>query len=111
MTTKYSKMFYGTVKLTNQDAEEIPVCHPIALEYYRTTSPSKNLLEAENFGVEIVKKEYRNNRIELERKRVENITRDARTADSFIALLKRNQVTPISLEEVVWDLFHVSTHK
>ena len=107
MAAESKKILYGEISLKNEDFEKGENKHLIELEYYKTQNTSNNLFNVENFGVEIKKKEYVGSRVEEEAKCIENVTRKEEVINELIDTLKRNKVTPISLEEVVKDLFNV----
>lgn len=107
MAAESKKILYGEIRLKNEDFGESEGKHSMKLEYYKTQNYSENLFETENFGVEIKKREYLGSRVEEETKCIENVTRKEEVIDELIETLKRNKVTPISLEEVVKDLFNV----
>lgn len=107
MAAESKKILYGEIRLKNEDFGESEGKHLMKLEYYKTQNYSGNLFMTENFGVEIKKKEYLGSRVEEETKCIENVTRKEEVIDELIETLKRNKVTPVSLEEVVKDLFNV----
>lgn len=98
-----TKMFYGGTFLTDEDLKEAYKNSNINLEYYKIKlDENVNLNENINqYGIEIVKKE--NNVVE-ERKEVLNVTNDEKELNQLLEVLKKNKVTPVSLENILEDL-------
>ena len=55
------------------------------------------------YGVQIIKTEYRN-KIGVEQNKLEHITNNESEINNILEKLKRNEVTPIGLEEVIIEL-------
>ena len=104
---KNKKTFYGNALLDAEDLKDKVNKYPIALEYYKISNKRKGLVneEYEVYGVEIIKKEYIGEEIKTESNRIDNITKNEETLDKVIKLLKDNTVTPISLDDVINDMF------
>ena len=58
------------------------------------------------YGIEIFKTKYKGDEIFTEKAEINNITSDENTIEMLLEILKRNEVTPVSAEEVIQDLFH-----
>ena len=103
-----TKIFYGDVFLDKEKLDEINIKYPIELEYYKTCSRKNDLLKENEiiYGVEIIKKEYIGQNIHTEKAFVDNITKDEKELNSVIFKLKENTVTPITLNDVINDLFY-----
>lgn len=95
------KTFFGGMFMNKDELRREGILHPIKLEYYKIKDiKSKNDI----FGVEIVKTEYINEKIKVERAIVDRLTNDENIENKVLDMLKRNEVTPIGLDDVVQDL-------
>ncbi len=104
---KNTKNFCGEVILKNEDLSECCNKYPIELNYYKTCTKKSNIIkeEYEVYGIEIIKKEYMGNRIHTESMCVNNITKNEKTLDKVVKILKDNTVTPVTLNDVINDMF------
>lgn len=100
------KKFYAGVVLNEDDLLESK-CNRIELEYYKISKKSKRkILKKSNlYGIEIVKKEYIGNQKKKEKNNIYNITRNEKTANKLLEILKENKVTPFGLEDTITELF------
>ena len=95
------KTFFGGVFMDKDELRREGILYPIKLEYYKIKDlKSKNDI----FGVEIVKTEYLNEEVKVERASIDKLTNDENIENSILSILKRNEVTPISLKDVIQDL-------
>ncbi len=95
------KTFFGGMFMNKDELRREGILHPIKLEYYKIKDiKSKNDI----FGVEIVKTEYINEKVKVERASVDRLTNDESIENKVLDILKRNEVTPIGLDDVVQDL-------
>ena len=77
------------------------ILYPIKLEYYKIKDlKSKNDI----FGVEIVKTEYLNEEVKVERASIDKLKNDENIENSILSIIKINEVTPISIKDVIQDL-------
>ena len=97
MKTFFDGMFIERAKL-----EDAGIKYPIKLEYYKTTMEEENVKE--KYGIEVVKTEYKNNTVNVETKEMNNLTNNEEKIDKILNLLKNNEVTPISVEDILLDL-------
>lgn len=105
---KGAKVFYGDVFLDEEKLHERNTNYPVELKYYKTRN-SRNSLENEKyeiFGIEIVKREYREKGIYTESMCINDLTKNERILDKVIGMLRRNAVTPVTLEYVLADIFN-----
>ena len=104
---KNKKTFYGDVMIDKYNLKDSSINYPIELEYYKVSQNRTNIIneDYEIYGVEIIKKEYIEDRIETESMCVENLTKNEKTVDKIIKILKDNTVTPITLKDVINDMF------
>ena len=103
---KSSKICYG---ITNLEANEFPKAnsdHIIELEYYKIKEIRRNILgkTTKKYGIEILKKEYKNNNLNVESNTIVDISKNQDKVIEIINKLKKYKVTPISLNDVVEDL-------
>lgn len=96
------KIYYGEARFGSRELIETNKKGLIKLEYYGT----KNVLQEDSveYGIEIVKKEYKNKQFIEESNSISNIVQNEKEMEELIMLLKRNKVTPIGLEDVIGDL-------
>ena len=101
-----SKAYCGGTFLGEKELKETNIDYRIELEYY-TTNNHINIStkeEINTYGIEIVKKEYKNNKIDIETNNVEHISNNASKVIEIIETLKKYKVTPIGLNDVLEDL-------
>lgn len=96
------KTFFDSVFIDSQKLRKEEIFYPIKLEYYKIENKDKNV-EAK-YGIEIIKTEYREDTVKIESNKLENLTRNSNEADKILKLLKNNEVTPVSLNDVIEDL-------
>lgn len=96
------KTFYGETFINKTKLNEASIYNPIKLEYYKIEN-KENTKEA--YGIEVVKTEYKKDNILVERKTLDEITNNENVANNILDLFKRNEVTPISADEIIEDLF------
>lgn len=104
-----SKVYCGNTFLDGKDLKESNLKNRIELEYYRTKKRKHYFLreDTETYGIEIVKKEYQGNKINIEKENVDKISDKKTTIDSILKMLKEFKVTPIALKDVVHDITQV----
>ena len=95
------KTFFGGMFMNKEELRKEGILHPIKLEYYKIKDlKSKNDI----FGIEIVKTEYIDEEVKVEKASIDKLTNDEKIENSILDLLKRNEVTPVILEDVIEDL-------
>ena len=99
-----SRTYYGGAFLGEEDLKETNINHRIELEYYTTTNKEIK----DSYGIEIIKKEYKNNEINTEITSKKHISSSAKKVIEIIDTLKRNKVTPIGLNDVLEDLLRAN---
>ena len=86
------KTFFGGMFMNKDELRREGILHPIKLEYYKIKDiKSKNDI----FGVEIVKTEYINEKVKVERASVDRLTNDESIENKVLDILKRNEVQKI----------------
>ena len=101
-----SRTYYGGTFLEEEDLKESNIKHRIELEYYTTKNYINEVKENEetSYGIEIIKKEYIDNRIGIETGTKQQVSNNAKKVIEIIDTLKRYKVTPIGLNDVLEDL-------
>lgn len=97
-----SRIYYGGTFFDNNDLLNTNVKHKVELEYYKTNNCIKE--DSESYGIEVIKKEYINNKVCIETSNIKHITKDESRANEILEKLKKFKVTPIALQDVVDDL-------
>lgn len=95
------KTFFDGVFISRKTLEEAGIKYPIKLEYYKT-SGEENVQKI--FGIEVIKTEYIDGNVKVESKEIKDITNDEQRENEILDLLKRNEVTPVGLQDVLEDL-------
>lgn len=108
------KKFFGGLFIEKEKLEEAGIYYPIKLEYYKRVNEDEenrinNLADLKagvyrKFGISVVKTEYMPNGIKVENKDVKYITSEEKQIDEILNIFKKNEVTPISVEDVISDL-------
>ena len=95
------KTFFGGMFMNKENLRKEGILYPIKLEYYKIKDlKSKNDI----FGIEVVKTAYINEEIKVEKSSIDKLTNDEKIENSILDILKRNEVTPVILEDVIEDL-------
>ena len=95
---KKTKKFFTGIFIDNEKLKENNINYPIRLEYYKIAN------EKEEYGVEIVKTEYREDFTKIENEAMINITNEENIINNIIYKLKENFVTPIGLQDTVAEI-------
>ena len=107
------KTFFDGIFISKEHLEEAGIKYPIKLEYYKIARDENvrntdKINETENtrgkYGIEVVKTEYLEGNVKIETKEVANVTNSLDEADRILTLLRNNEVTPVSVEDVLEDL-------
>lgn len=100
------KHFYAGTFINKKDLENMGVSYPVKLEYYKTEPnvEEKDNIEKMKYGIEVIKTSYIKENVEVEYKKILELTKDETVVNRILDVLKRNEVTPISAEYVVEDL-------
>lgn len=101
------KRFFGGVFIEQEKLKEAGISHPIKLEYYKRINEEENIDEAQQktkYGISIVKTEYIEDNLQIESKKIDNVTDDEKKINKILDIFKENEVTTINFEEVMSDL-------
>ena len=97
MKTLYDGVFINENKLLEEGIK-----YPIKIEYYKTIAEKENVKN--KYGIEIIKTEYKNKNVNVETGKISNITNNLDEADKILKLLRDNEVTPVTMQDVLEDL-------
>ena len=102
---KNTRKFYGDtiIKLENMEEKNTCTGNKFKIEYYQLESSITEANHLVKYGVEILKRDVVNDNI-LERKEIRDITNTEEKIYNLLDILYRNEVTPISLNDVIEDL-------
>ena len=92
------KTFFGGIFIETKKLKEEGVEYPIKVEYYKIEEENK-------FGIEIIKKEYKEQKIDIEKQELKSLSKDECKINRMLELFKKNEVTPISAPEIIEDFF------
>lgn len=96
------KTFFGGMFIENDKLENEGIEYPIKLEYFKTLKDKESV--GNKYGIQVVKIEYLDKDISIESKEIENITNKEEKINDILNLLKRNEVTPVGVSDVLEDL-------
>lgn len=99
------KKFYAAIVLNKDELKESK-SNRIELEYYKISKrETKKVGKKTNlYGIEIIKKEYFGNRKIKEKSNLYNLTSDENVIENLLHILRKNKVTPISLNDVIEEV-------
>jgi len=100
---KNTRKFYGDTIIKLEDMKEKNSSNCYKIEYYELKSSIIEETHLSEYGVEILKKDFFNDEV-LERKEVRNIANTEEKIYNVLDILYRNEVTPVSLDDVIEDL-------
>lgn len=95
------KKFYGGIFISKEKLLEESKVNLIKVEYYEIYNENNY---NSRYGIEVVKTEYKENDILTENIVLEKITDNENVEREILNLFKRNEVTPISANEIIEDL-------
>ena len=103
-----SKVCYGKTYIEPKEVLETNLKNRIELEYYRIKRKKHGFLKEniETYGIEVVKKEYKGKRINIEKEKIDKISTQKASIDTILNILKEFKVTPIALKDVIEDIMH-----
>lgn len=99
---EYSKSFFGKTIIDSSDSEEIKTDEKIELEYYKTHNLNKK--DDKQFGIEVLKRDVKQDKFNIETKIVNNISNEENTISRLLEILMINKVTPVSVDDVISDI-------
>lgn len=99
------KKFYGGIFVNKEKLSSEGINYPIKIEYYKICDSTENR-EITQYGIEVVKTEYRNNNVNIENKEITNITKDEKEINNILDKLKIYQVTPVVAKYIIEDIMY-----
>ena len=98
------KKFFGGLFIENEILRREGIYHPIKLDYYKITNYDNENQEKLKYGLEIVKTEYYQNDVRIEKKLIKCLTNDEITIEKILKILKENKVTPVGTLDVIKEI-------
>lgn len=96
------KTFFDGIFIDKNRLLEEGIKYPVKIEYYKTITGKENV--ENKYGIEIVKTEYKEENINIEKEEVYEVTNNSNEADKILTLLRDNEVTPIAIKDVLYEL-------
>lgn len=96
--------FFGSIFIEKEKLIEAGVGHPIKLEYYKIINEDE-FINKDNaqYGIKIVKTEYIKSNTKIEDKTIRYLSNNEQRVEEILDILKRNEVTPICVEDIICD--------
>ena len=100
------KTFYTSTFIKKEELQEAGITYPIKLEYYKIINEDEIMKgEKARFGIKVVKTEYRDEKTKKEEKEITYLSNDEKRIEEILDIFKENEVTPISVEEIIYDFW------
>lgn len=101
----YMNIFFGGTFIKKENLEEAGIVNPIKLEYYKIINEDE-FINKDNakYGIKIVKTEYIKDDIKTENKEIKHLSDNEEKTNQILEVLKRNEVTPIGVQDIMQDL-------
>lgn len=96
------KKFFGGTFIESELLRKEGIYHPIKLEYYKIINEKKD--NTFRYGLEVIKTDYYDNTVKVEKEELEEITNDETTIKDILNLLKENKVTPVGTQDVLKEI-------
>ena len=98
------KTFFGSIVIEKEKVQEAGVKYPIKLEYYKIINEDEFINKNNaKYGIRVVKTEYIGNNTKTEDKTLKYLSSNEQKVNEILKILKKNEVTPICLEDVICD--------
>ena len=94
------KTFFGGIFIEANRLKEEGIEYPIKVEYYKLKDEDNK-----KYGIEIIKREYKPKHIDIEKQEIKSLSKDECKIERMLELFKKNEVTPISVGEIIEDFF------
>lgn len=98
---EYKKSFFGKTSINSSDSEEKETIEEIELEYYETRNFNEE--NKREYGIEVVKKNMKNEGFNIESKIVNNISNEETAISKLLEIMLLNKVTPITVDDIISD--------
>lgn len=101
----HMNIFFGETFIKKENLEEAGIVNPIKLEYYKIINEDE-FINKDNakYGIKIVKTEYIKDDIKTENKEIKHLSDNEEKTNQILEVLKRNEVTPIGVQDIMQDL-------
>lgn len=100
---KKIRKFFAGIFIDKKDLRENSINYPIRLEYYKIKNTENE------YGVEVVKTEYREEFAKVENEAIGRITKEEEKINNIIYKLKENIVTPVGLKDTLEEMLKILT--
>ena len=99
------KTFFGGTFINQEDLKEEGKEYPIKIEYYKNINEDELIKTNKiKYGIYVVKTEYIPENTKTEDKEIKYLTNDEQKIEKILEFFKRNEATPIIVDDVVEDL-------
>lgn len=98
------RTFFSSTFIKKEMLKEAGIYYPIKLEYYKIINEDEMIKqERAKFGIHVVKTEYKKEDVKVENKKIQYLSNDEKKIEEILNILKENEVTPITVEDVLSD--------
>ncbi len=98
------KIFFGSIFIEKQKLIDAKIKYPIKIEYYKLLNEDQIINNKKpKYGIKVIKTEYKENNIKVEEEKIQYLSNDERKIDEVLMMLKRNEVTPVAVQDVISD--------
>lgn len=98
------RTFFSSTFIKKEMLKEAGIHYPIKLEYYKIINEDEMIKqERAKFGIHVVKTEYKKEDVKVENKKIQYLSNDEKKIEEILNILKENEVTPITVEDVLSD--------
>lgn len=96
--------FFGSIFIEMEKLKEAGVEYPIKLEYYKIINEDE-FIKGKNakYGVKIIKTSYLEDDTKVEDKTIKYLSNNEQKVNDILKILKDNEVTPICVQDVIYD--------
>lgn len=99
------RKFYGGKFIDREKLSNEGIDYPIKIEYYKIYDNEENK-DITQYGLEVVKTEYKTEKVDIENKEVLKVTKEEKIINNILDKLKNNEVTPVITKYIVEDLIY-----
>lgn len=97
-------IFFGGTFIKAEELKEANINYPIKLEYYKIINEDQMTIKKKaKYGVKVVKTEYKKEEINVEEEKIEYLSNDEQKIEEILNILKINEVTPVSVKDIIVD--------
>ena len=96
--------FFGSIFIEMEKLKEAGVEYPIKLEYYKNKNQDE-FIKGKNakYGVKIINTSYLEDDTKVEDKTIKYLSNNEQKVNDILKILKDNEVTPICVQDVIYD--------